>query len=105
MSRRGRFVSIWKNRVVDVHKSHALPRFHHEFGRKELAALPAKTRERIHQRILSLENNPRPRGARKLQGQEAYRLRVGDYRVLYTVDDSARQVMVYAIGHHRDVYR
>jgi mRNA interferase RelE/StbE len=72
---------------------------------KELAALPAKTKERIEQRLLKLEGDPRPRGAKKLQGQESYRLRVGDYRVLYAVDDHARQVMVYAVGHRRDVYR
>jgi mRNA interferase RelE/StbE len=72
---------------------------------KELAALPAKTKERIEQRLLKLESDPRPRGAKKLQGQESYRLRVGDYRVLYAVDDPARQVMVYAVGHRRDVYR
>ncbi len=72
---------------------------------KELAALPAQTKERIDQRLLKLESDPRPRGVKKLQGQESYRLRVGDYRVLYTVDDQARQVMVYAVGHRRDVYR
>jgi mRNA interferase RelE/StbE len=72
---------------------------------RELAALPARIKERIEQRILGLENDPRPRGAKKLQGQESYRLRVGDYRVLYTVDDEASEIMVYAVGHRRDVYR
>lgn len=72
---------------------------------KELAALPAQTKERIDQRLLKLEYDPRPRGVKKLQGQESFRLRVGDYRVLYTVDDYARQVIVYAVGHRRDVYR
>ena len=72
---------------------------------KELAGLPAQTKDRIDQRLLKLEGDPRPRGVKKLQGQEAYRLRVGDYRVLYTVEDQARQVMVYAVGHRRDVYR
>jgi len=71
---------------------------------KELEALPAQTMERIDQRLLKLEGDPRPRGVKKLQGQEACRLRVGDYRALYTVADQARQVMVYAVGHRRDVY-
>src|SRR4029077_6827409 len=105
MTRRAHFASIWKIPVVAVHKSMSYRVVIKVSAEKELAALPAHTRERIHQRILSLESDPRPRGAKKLQGQEAYRLRVGDYRVLYTVDDSARQVMVYAIGHRRDVYR
>jgi mRNA interferase RelE/StbE len=72
---------------------------------KELAALPVRAKERIDQRLLKLESDPRPRGVKKLQGQESYRLRVGDYRVLYSVDDQARQVMVYAVGHRRDIYR
>ena len=61
---------------------------------KEFAALAARTRDRIGERLLHLQTTPRPPGAKKLQGQQAYRLRVGDYRVLYTVDDQARQVMV-----------
>jgi mRNA interferase RelE/StbE len=72
---------------------------------KELDALPARTRSRIIKRLLNLETNPRPHGVAKLQGQEAYRLRVGDYRVLFTIDDVKRVVLVYAVGHRRDVYR
>jgi mRNA interferase RelE/StbE len=72
---------------------------------KELGALPARTRSRIAMRLLNLENDPRPRGVVKLQGQEAYRLRVGDYRVLFTIDDNKKIVMTYAVGHRRDVYR
>ena len=70
---------------------------------KELNAFSAKTRSRINKRLLSLELNPRPPGVVKLQGQEAYRIRVGVYRVLYTIDDKSKVVMVYAIGHRRDV--
>ena len=72
---------------------------------KELAALPTQFRERIAERILALERNPRPFGAKKLRGQTAYHLRVGDYRVLFMVDDTARVVTVFAIGHRREVYR
>jgi mRNA interferase RelE/StbE len=71
---------------------------------KELDGLPAPIRNRITARLLNLANNPRPSGVKKLQGQEAYRLRVGDYRVLYTIDDKKRMVMVYAVGHRREVY-
>ena len=72
---------------------------------KELDALPARTRTRIGKRLLDLEANPRPHGVEKLQGQEAYRLRVGDYRVLFTIEDGARIVTIYAVGHRRNVYR
>ena len=72
---------------------------------KELDALQANIRERIIKHLLDLEENPRPSGIKKLQGQESYRLRVGDYRVLYTVDDKAKQVVILAIGHRREVYR
>jgi mRNA interferase RelE/StbE len=72
---------------------------------KELAGLPVDIRKRVIARLLALEENPRPPGIKKLQGEDAYRLRVGDYRVLYTIHDEARIVTVYAIGHRREVYR
>jgi mRNA interferase RelE/StbE len=72
---------------------------------KELDALSNSVRERIVRHLLALEEDPRPAGTKKLQGQDGYRLRVGDYRVLYTVDDRAKQVTIYAVGHRRDVYR
>jgi mRNA interferase RelE/StbE len=49
--------------------------------------------------------NPRPARVRKLQGTEGYRLRVGDYRVLYTVDDRSQTVVVYSVAHRREAYR
>lgn len=72
---------------------------------KELDALPASIHKRVVARLLDLEGNPRPAGVTKLQGQASYRLRVGDYRVLYTIDDAGRLVTVYAVGHRREVYR
>ena len=72
---------------------------------KELEALPANLHERIVKRLLALEENPRPTGVKKLQGQESYRLRVGDYRVLYTIDDKSKKVFVVSVGHRREVYR
>ncbi len=58
---------------------------------KELDALEASVHKRIVTRLLALEENPRPTGVKKLQGQESYRLRVGDYRVLYTIDDKTKK--------------
>ena len=67
--------------------------------------LPATVHHRLSQRILSLEDNPRPRGARKLSGQEEYRFRIGAYRILYTISDIDRVVTIFAVGHRREVYR
>jgi mRNA interferase RelE/StbE len=72
---------------------------------KELEALPTKDRRRIATKIQALANDPRPPQVEKLSGEEKYRLRQGDYRVLYAIDDAARQVTVVKIGHRRDVYR
>jgi mRNA interferase RelE/StbE len=72
---------------------------------KELEALPAKDRRRIVTRIEELAAEPRSHGCEKLTGLEQYRLRQGDYRVLYSVDDETRVVLVVKVGHRRDVYR
>lgn len=67
--------------------------------------LPAPLHHRLSQRLFSLEENPRPRGSRKLTGREEYRLRVGNYRILYAIDDTNLVVTVFAVGHRREVYR
>jgi len=72
---------------------------------KELDALEKSVHKRIVTRLLALEENPRPAGVKKLQGQESYRLRVGDYRILYTIDDKSKKVFIVAVGHRREVYR
>ena len=72
---------------------------------KELEALPAKDRSRIVARIEALAGNPRPPGSEKLSGEEKYRLRQGDYRVLYSIQDASATVTIVKIGHRREVYR
>ncbi len=72
---------------------------------KELDRLPEFIHERLSRRILGLEDNPRPQGAKKLSNREEYRLRVGQYRVLYTIDDEHKIVEIVAVGHRREVYR
>jgi mRNA interferase RelE/StbE len=72
---------------------------------KELAQVPPKDRGRIVTRIQSLADDPRPVGAEKLSGQERYRVRQGDYRILYEIEDQILRIMVVKIGHRRDVYR
>ena len=56
-------------------------------------------------KIQHLASEPRPAGTDKLSGQEKYRLRQGNYRVLYSVDDARLAVTIVKIGHRRDVYR
>jgi mRNA interferase RelE/StbE len=72
---------------------------------KELEATPKKDRTRLAARIGSLAVNPRPPGAEKLSGEEKYRIRQGDYRILYLIEDAELTVTVVRIGHRREVYR
>lgn len=72
---------------------------------KELEQLPPKDRARVVTRIQSLATDPRPPGAEKLSGQERYRVRQGNYRILYEIHDDLVVVVVVKIGHRRDVYR
>ncbi len=72
---------------------------------RELGDLPARDLRRVVARIRALARDPRPPGSEKLSGTERYRVRQGDYRVVYGVDDDARTVEVVKIGHRRDVYR
>lgn len=72
---------------------------------KELEALPTKDRRKVVTKIEALATEPRPHGCEKLSGQEHYRVRQGDYRVVYGIDEGARTVLIVKIGHRRDVYR
>jgi len=72
---------------------------------KELEAVPARDRQRIARRIQGLSDDPRPPGAEKLSGLERYRLRQGNYRIIYAIEDDRLVVLVVRIGHRRDVYR
>jgi mRNA interferase RelE/StbE len=72
---------------------------------KELADLPREVHQRIIKRLVALKTNPRPIRAKKLWGGERYRLRVGDYRVLYTIDDALQKIEISGVGHRREVYR
>ena len=67
--------------------------------------LHGKLQERITATIDGLAHDPRPPGAVKLAGRGDYRIRVGDYRIVYAVDDEERLVIVARIAHRRDVYR
>jgi mRNA interferase RelE/StbE len=70
-----------------------------------LQQLPAPYLQRVRLAIKALANDPRPPGIRRLVDDPGYRLRVGDYRILYDIDDAAQVVTIYRIGHRREVYR
>lgn len=72
---------------------------------KELEIVPPKDRKRIIKRIEGLAREPRPPGCEKLSGEEKYRLRQGDYRILYEIVDRELIVTVVKVGNRRDVYR
>lgn len=71
---------------------------------KELEHLPPKDRTRIIARIRALATDPRPAGCEKLSGQDRYRVRQGNYRILYEIDDTVVLVVVVRIAHRREVY-
>jgi mRNA interferase RelE/StbE len=74
-------------------------------ARKELEALPDKVLSRVVRKIESLSQTPRPAGCRKLKGyKDQWRVRVGDWRVVYIIDDKAKLVSVTRIAHRREVY-
>ena len=73
--------------------------------RKELDRLPEDVARRISVRLAGLEMNPRPADVKKLKGREAWRIRVGDYRVIYEIHDRVLQVIVITVGHRREIYR
>lgn len=72
---------------------------------KQLRKLPTQIAQRIQTELLELENDPRPNGCKKLTGVEAWRIRIGDYRVIYEIQDNILIVMVIEIGHRRDIYK
>jgi mRNA interferase RelE/StbE len=72
---------------------------------RQIVRLPAQTQERVNRAIAGLSENPRPPGSKKLTAREGYRVRVGDYRILYQVDDGAKLVVIYRVMSRGDVYR
>jgi mRNA interferase RelE/StbE len=72
---------------------------------KELLALDAPLARRIYAKIEALAIAPRPPGCKKLEGDGGWRIRVGEYRVIYTIDETKHVVDVSAVRHRRDAYR
>ena len=74
---------------------------------KEIAAVDSKQdRQRIIAKIQGLATNPRPRGSEKLAGySDRYRVRQGNYRIVYLIDDESNEVTIFKVGNRKDVYR
>ena len=72
---------------------------------KDLRGIPKKDVQRILKRIDRLADDPRPSGSEKLSGDGKYRIRQGNYRILYTIEDDIVTVVIVKVGHRRDVYR
>ena len=72
---------------------------------KQLEGFPPRDRKRVVERIRALAHDPRPLGSEKLSGEEKYRIRQGDFRIVYAIDDARSVVTIMKAAHRRDVYR
>jgi mRNA interferase RelE/StbE len=73
-------------------------------AQKQLDKFPDTIAEPLINAILSLSENPRPQGYKKLKGRDAYRIRKGDYRIIYEIADEIVTVEIIAVGHRKDIY-
>ena len=74
-------------------------------ARKDLDGLDKKVFTQIRNKIISLASNPRPSGSLKLTAEEGYRIRSGNYRILYRVDDKNKMIYIYRVKHRKESYR
>ena len=74
-------------------------------AQKQLAKLPLEFYEPVRDGIQNLARNPRPSGCLKLKNRQGWRIRIGNYRVIYEINDEKQVVTILDIGHRRDIYR
>ena len=72
---------------------------------KDVRDIPPKDMKRIVERMEGLREEPRPVNSVKLSGQEAYRVRQGDYRIVYEINDAVQTVVITKVGHRKEIYR
>ena len=74
---------------------------------KEINKLPTPTIKKIGKAIDGLSKNPRPDGVKKLKGsdEELYRIRIGDYRIVYSIEDEIKIIDILKVGHRKDIYK
>jgi len=75
------------------------------YAQKQIMKLDKKIIPVIKASIADLADNPRPYGYKKLKGEDAYRIRVGNYRVIYEIEDDKIIVIVVSVGHRKDIYK
>ena len=74
-------------------------------AQREMEVLPDDALQNVVHVIGNLVNTPRPQGVKKLIGKDGWRIRVNDYRVLYTIDDKHKLISIYRVKHRKDAYR
>lgn len=74
-------------------------------AQKELSDLPKDIYEKVKQTILKLSKSPRPYGCKKLKGRDGWRIRVGNYRIIYEINDKDKSIIIFHIGHRKDIYK
>ena len=74
-------------------------------AQKQIARLSAEMQDRVEAALRTLAKEPRPPGCRRLTNRGGWRIRVGDFRIVYEIDDDQHAVTVFRVGHRRDVYR
>lgn len=74
-------------------------------AQKQLAKIPANDYKKIKQAILDLAQDPRPSGSKKLKGRQSWRIRQGNYRVIYEIQDEQLIIIVLDVGNRKDIYR
>ncbi len=72
---------------------------------KELDDIPKKELQKIVKKIKTLSSDPRPQGSQKLSHREKYRIRQGDYRIIYSIHDDDLRVHIIKVGHRKEIYR
>ena len=72
---------------------------------RQIEAVPKADRLRIVRKIQALSDDPRPHGSEKLSAEEKYRLRQGSYRIIYSISEAEKTVVIVKVGHRREVYR
>lgn len=75
------------------------------YAQKQILKLDRKIIPVIKKAISGLANNPRPQGYKKLRGEDAYRIRVNDYRIIYEINDEIILVTVVSVGHRKNIYK
>ncbi|MEY2828883.1 MAG: hypothetical protein RIQ33_741 [Bacteroidota bacterium] len=79
--------------------------FVERYAQKQIAKLNKSAIPLIKNAIAELADNPRPSGYKKLKGEDAYRIRVGDYRIIYEINDKQIIITVVSVGHRKEIYK